>query len=670
MSGPDSTKMQGSTAAGQRGFPDKLDLHLENSPLGVVGWDKDFRLSQWSPRAEQVFGWKAEELLGKSFGEWRFVYEGDRGAVDTIAEDLMSGRVRSNVSRNRNYRKDGRLIECEWYNSALFDEAGDLVSILSLVQDVTDREQAKRDVEERDRKLQKLNTALEERVRERTAELRESQQRYIAVVQTQTEMICRFRPDTTLTFVNAAYCRLLGRSEEALLGKSFLPFLPEQDREALRIQLESLAADPRPMEVEHRAVRSDGTVAYHLWVNHPVFDDSGRLVEFQSIGRDVTEKKDAEQRLKLVESAINQVKESVVITDADLDAPGPRIVYVNPAFEQITGYSAAEVIGRSPRILQGPKTDRVTLDRLKRVLRACGAFVGETVNYRKDRSEYVVEWGITPVLDDSGQPVNFVSIQRDLTERRAAEEQARRHREELAHVSRLSTMGEMASGLAHEINQPLAAITNYLQGARRRLRSGTIDQQQLDGAIERAAGQANRASEIIRRLRQFVAKRATERQEASVNELVANVLELAMPEARQHSVRLRTELAETLPGVVVDGIQIEQVLLNLIKNAIEAVAVMPANRRVVVVRSGAQPGGGVLVRVCDRGPGLTREQLDHVFDPFFTTKDGGMGMGLAISQSIVEAHGGRLWAESTQGDGAVFGVALPPGNANPRPGLG
>lgn len=248
-----------------------------------------------------------------------------------------------------------------------------------------------------------------------------------------------------------------------------------------------------------------------------------------------------------------------------------------------------------------------------------------------------------------------------IVERYRFQEQLRLHREELAHVSRLSTMGEMASSLAHQLNQPLAAIANYLRGCQRRLRSGTGDQNDLLRAMDEAASQAERAGAIVRSLRDFVAKRGPHRVPNDINQIAETAVDLVSAEAKVLGVEIRFLPTEGLPPVLADAIQIEQVILNLVRNAVEAVS-RGHGGGVVEIRTAAGPADMVAVSVRDNGPGLAAEAADKVFDSFFTTKPEGMGLGLPISRSIIEAHRGRLWVTANEDRGMTFHFTVPAGN--------
>jgi PAS domain S-box-containing protein len=251
----------------------------------------------------------------------------------------------------------------------------------------------------------------------------------------------------------------------------------------------------------------------------------------------------------------------------------------------------------------------------------------------------------------------IIGIAMDITEQVRAEEKARLHQAALAHVARLSTMGQMASAIAHELNQPLAAIAVYTQGCVQMLQAGTEKREELLDILQKVAAQAKRAGDIIRHTRTFLRKETPQRQLIDVDDLVRNAAELVAPEARRNHVTVSLLLGRKLPAAMADPIQIEQVILNLARNAIEA---MQGPERRLTFRTMARDHDTIEISIADTGPGLSPEARKHLFEEFFTTKPGGMGMGLSISRSIIEAHdGGQLWATTEPGGGTTFHLQLP-----------
>jgi two-component system sensor kinase FixL len=258
----------------------------------------------------------------------------------------------------------------------------------------------------------------------------------------------------------------------------------------------------------------------------------------------------------------------------------------------------------------------------------------------------------------SGGVPYFTGFVRDLTEHQHTQARLQELQSELVHVSRLSAMGEMASALAHELNQPLAAISNYMKGSRRLL-AGSLDPNatKIESALDRAAEQAIRAGQIIRRLRDFVSRGESEKRVESLSKLIEEAGALGLSGAREQGVQLRFSLDPEHDLVLVDRVQIQQVLVNLFRNALEAMQQAP--RRELTASNARLADDMIEVAVSDTGSGFTEDVRSNLFQTFFTTKATGMGVGLSISRSIIEAHGGRMWAESNPSGGATFRFSLP-----------
>jgi two-component system, LuxR family, sensor kinase FixL len=258
----------------------------------------------------------------------------------------------------------------------------------------------------------------------------------------------------------------------------------------------------------------------------------------------------------------------------------------------------------------------------------------------------------------SGGVPYFTGFVRDLTEQQQTQARLQELQSELVHISRLSAMGEMASALAHELNQPLAAISNYMKGSRRLLAgSNDPNRAKIENALDRAAEQAIRAGQIIRRLRDFVARGESEKRVESLSKMIEEAGALGLAGAREQGVRIRFNLDPGYDLVLVDRVQVQQVLVNLFRNALEAMA--QSTERELIASNRPVHDDMIEVSVSDTGHGFADEVEKNLFQTFFTTKDTGMGVGLSISRSIIEAHGGRMWAESNQAGGATFRFTLP-----------
>jgi PAS domain S-box-containing protein len=375
----------------------------------------------------------------------------------------------------------------------------------------------------------------------------------------------------------------------------------------------------------------------------------------------------------LLESALNCIEEGIVIIDSRLDAPGPRILFVNRGFEIMTGYRAQEAVGRSVRFLQGPRTGRDDLERLIQALRERREFQGNIANYRKDGTEYRVRLSVRPIMAADGQVTHFVAIGRNaepphqvpaefhraFTAAPEADERAKRLNDQLAHIARVNTLGDMAGRLAHELNQPLTAISNYAQGCANRLQSQQIEAAELASVLDLIRDAALRAGAIVDRLRNFVRRKGPQQVELDLRSLIQNQLALIEPEIRRSRVQIELDVADDLPRVLADESQIEQVIANLIRNALEAMADTPPEERRLSIRAAPNSSRQIEIAVSDHGHGLSAEIAQRLFEPFFSTRPLGLGMGLAISRSIVQGHGGRLWLDTGTARGACFRFTLP-----------
>jgi two-component system sensor kinase FixL len=378
--------------------------------------------------------------------------------------------------------------------------------------------------------------------------------------------------------------------------------------------------------------------------------------------RDITLRKLADERLRRSESELRLAQELANLGNYVEHLDRSEADYRSPQLCRILGSSAvAGNFGlRSLLERQVHPADRDVLDEAFRELDSpAGAFDCEYRVVLDDGTFRHLHHIAQQSRDAQGVALKHVGTIHDVTDRRQTEDEARQLQERLTHFSRLSTMGEMAAGLAHEINQPLSAIATYAQACQRFVRSPTRDDADVLEALEQISVQALRAGEVIRRLRNFVKNREVKREPVDCNRLLDDLRTLAETDARLNNVRLRIEAAPGLSTVYADPIQLQQVVLNLVRNAIDAMSEAPATRREVLLSTHERPDGEIEVIVADHGSGLAPEAADHLFNPFFTTKSGGTGLGLAISRSIVRAHGGRLWHTPNEGTGARFHFTLP-----------
>lgn len=373
-----------------------------------------------------------------------------------------------------------------------------------------------------------------------------------------------------------------------------------------------------------------------------------RLLRAQLQALETTQ--DLREREAHLRSILDTVPDAMVVIDEQAIMQS-----FSSAAERLFGYSAEEVLGQNIRKLM-PSPYRENHDGYMERYRKTGVqrIIGigrVVVGERKDGSTFPMELSVGEMR--SGNKRYFTGFIRDLTERQETEARLQELQSELIHISRLTALGEMASTLAHELNQPLTAIANYLKGSRRLIDNNVGNMPgKVRDAIEKAGEQALRAGQIIRRLRDFVARGESERGIENLLKLIEEASALAMVGVKERDVRARFNFDPRATLVLADKVQIQQVILNLIRNAIEAMET--SKHRELVVTTEQQDGGMVVVSVGDTGPGIAHEIANQLFQPFTTTKRTGLGIGLSISRTIVEAHGGRIWVEPRPGGGAIF----------------
>ena len=339
------------------------------------------------------------------------------------------------------------------------------------------------------------------------------------------------------------------------------------------------------------------------------------------------------------------------------------ITFWNKGAEERYGWSREEAVGKVSHeivgtVFPGPLSD------INAELTRTGRWEGELIHARRDGTQLVTasRWALQ--RDEQGNPVAVLETNNDITERKRAEEALQKVQTELTHVTRVMTLGELTASIAHEVNQPLSAIVTNGNACLRWLGGAQPNFGEARLAVGRIIKDSYRASEVISRIRTLVKKTPPRNDWVDLNDVIHEVFALAQSEARRNHVYMKLQLGSDLPGVFGDRVQLQQVILNLIINGLEAIAKAKEGPRELSVRSTLDSSGNLLVSVSDSGEGLSDGNLDHVFDAFFTTKPDGMGMGLAISRTIIESHGGRIWATPNSPRGAVFQFTIPAGNEN------
>jgi PAS domain S-box-containing protein len=462
-----------------------------------------------------------------------------------------------------------------------------------------------------------------------------------------------------ITFVNAAFCRMTGFDESELVGiKPPYPYWPPEEHERLQHNIDTALAGKAPAAgFEMRIMRKNGERFYVRLYFSPLIDTNGQQIGWMASMNDITEPKrvrvELERAHERFETVIDGLDSAVHVADVQTG----EILFANRAFQNIFGFDS---VGRDSALVTAacrpttgwlhPDPAALSADELP-----CELFDGEIQHTLSGHWYHLHERAIRWV---DGRTVR-VQIAADITDKKHIDEVNLQQQKRLEQTSRLITMGEMASSLAHELNQPLSAIANYCAGCVKRMQAGNYRIDDLLAAMQKASDQAERAGKIIRRMRDMVKKGDPNRQPIALAELVDETRAFADIEAQRTGTQIIVNLPENLPNIVVDRIMIEQVLLNLVKNGIEAMNDVPFERRQLTLQARVVDERMLEVAVADHGHGLADEDMEKIFAPFYTTKAEGMGIGLAICRSIIEFHQGRLWATPRREGGTVFHFTVP-----------
>ena len=477
-------------------------------------------------------------------------------------------------------------------------------------------------------------------------------------------MVLAVDTNGNITMINRQGLDILAANEDEVLGRNFFQlFIPEDFRKSVLDQFKNLVSSDQ----EDDALRVDegwvetrtGQRRFIQWRNKKMRDGHGRIIGVLGAGEDITERRRIEGQLRQAEEELRLTFQHAPIGMATLDLEG-HILSVNQSLCSMLGFTDTQLLGLAMQEIIHPDDRAVALGLLRQLLGGEIEYVRHEKRYF--RSDHSVMHGIVRyslIRDPRGRPLMFVAQIVDRTEQIQAELEVRQHRERLAQVSRLGTMGEMAAGIAHELNQPLTAISNYVQACQRLVGDEAIEKDEVQQILGKVGDQARRAGMVIQGLRRFVKSRAVTRQATSISRVVRDVMMLAELDCRAHGIPISSSSDDDLPKVQGDPIQLQQVLLNLIRNAVDAMAESDNKQKGITMTASVKAPDEVTISVIDHGTGISAENGRKLYDPFFTTKKDGMGMGLALSRSIVEAHGGRLAYTDNPDGGTIFSMTLP-----------
>ena len=499
----------------------------------------------------------------------------------------------------------------------------------------------------------------EERIRQDERELG-------TAIETIPALVLSFLPDGTVDFVSHRWLDYVGLSREEMFStrKPLSPTLggawqstnhPDDLDRALN-KWQAALATGEPLELETRYRRADGQYRWFLVRSVPLRDEIGKIVKWYATYVDIEERKQAEDKLRRSEAYLAEAQRVSHTGSWAVNVATGEVTHSSEEASRLFGFDPA----RGAPSMQEFR-ERVHPEDRDRSREAFDRAIGEQTDYEMDYRAVLPDGTIKylhtighPAFNAAGDLVEYVGTSMDVTERRQAEDSVRQAQAELAHIARVSTMGEMAASIAHEVDQPLSGVVINANACLRFLRSAPPNLDEVRDGLQAIARDGQRASDVVARIRALARRTVTEKGPVDINEVIREVVALAEGEVRSSRARLRTELAGDLPRVLGDRVELQQVVLNLLLNGLDAMHAVEGRPRELVISTQREASDGVRVAVQDSGSGIDPQFADRIFEAFYTSKRDGLGMGLSISRSIVEQHGGRLWAVPNDGPGTTF----------------
>lgn len=466
-----------------------------------------------------------------------------------------------------------------------------------------------------------------------------------------------------ITNINLTGAGILGKVRANIIGLPFTTWLEKNSVDVFRKHLRKIFKSEIKISDELQIKNEDGKLLeVRIESMRSNFNTSSDFecpgdLECRSVILDITESNCIKNKLLLQARQLKLITDALPVLIAYIDA-NEKHIFANKIYTSSFELSTDKIIGSSASDVWGLST----YNEIKKYLKL--ALAGQLVSFEMELPLSDINkkyFHTTLIPDDDGvtQVYGVIVLIGDITDRLAIESIDRKRLLEIAHITRLSTMGEMTTEIAHELNQPLAAISIYSDACRRMIMTGNEPQSKIIECLSDISIQAERASDVIRRIREFISKKELHSAKHAINRIVEEALELLKVEIRTHNVRLKLILTGNIPEILIDKILIEQVIFNLVRNALEAMDEIDQSRRLLIIESSSSNINEIQISVDDAGPGLSTATIKHIFEPFITTKKDGMGMGLTISHSIIEAHHGRIWATQNEHGGTTFTFTLP-----------
>ncbi|PYK32933.1 MAG: hypothetical protein DME54_14380, partial [Verrucomicrobia bacterium] len=604
-----------------------VSLAANAANLGLWFWnirdDKLWVTEQW----RRLFGFAESEPV--SFDRvLQFVHPEDRERMKQRVQHMLEHGGGDHESEYRITRPDGSTRWIAGYGGVELDEHGKPAFARGVSRDITKRKIAEE-------------------------ELRESEGRFRAVADAAPVLIWMSGPDKLCNFFNKGWLEFTGRAIDQELGSGWTEGVHAEDRHRC-VGVYKRAFDARePFTMEYRLRRSDGEYRWVLVSGTPRFAADGAFLGYIGSCIDITERKLAEEKFQLV---LDAAPNAMIMVDS-----AGVINFANASATTVFGYSLSELIGCDIETLV-PERFRDRHPEHRKVFfsqpsnRAMGAG-RDLFGRRKDGSEFPVEIGLNPIRTAQGLFVLASVV--DISARKFAEAEALQHQAQLGHLSRVAVLGELAASITHELNQPLSGIVSNASAGERFIDRGDCNISELRDLLADIVADGRRAGDVIRTFRGMIKKGDPTRQRLNLNDLVMNVVRMLKSDAMLRSCELEAMLDPNLPAIGGDPTQMQQVLLNLVINAFDAMRATPVPHRKVVITTERNADGAICTSVRDYGCGISEEARERLFDHFFTTKAEGLGMGLGIVRSIVESHGGTVAAENVEGGGARFSFSIP-----------
>ncbi|MEO7934071.1 MAG: PAS domain S-box protein [Chthoniobacterales bacterium] len=608
----------------------KLNLHIQQTALGVIEWNQNFEITEWNPAAERIFGFSKEEAIGK-LGQELIVPENVRENVAKVWGKIVD-TVEPVRSINENITKNGDRIVCEWFNTPLADKKGHVIGAASLVQDVTLRESIKESV-------------------------RESEEKFRSVIESSPMGIqiyeMRDGEDLILIGANPAAQNFMGFENEAVLGKTIEEAFPALSGTEIPRMYRRAAGEGKASWTDQ--VLYDGgelRAAYEVNAFQTV---PGKMV---AMFLDVTERRRTEQALRLRDKAMEAISQGIVIMARHPDGSFP-IIYANPAFEKITHYTHDQLLGQNWRVLTGSESEISEVEAIEKAIIREQPVSVEMRSYRQDGTIFQSAISLSPIVDADGRVSHYVAVYTDITSIKKLETQFRQSQ-------KMEAIGRLAGGVAHDFNNLLTAIIGYNDINLSMIERDTMLSRN-SAEIQKAA---ERAASLTGQMLAFSRQQNLQPTRVALNKSIGGMYQM-LARLIGETIEIRTLLDDSLADIKAGSSQIEQVILNLAINARDAMpeggvlSIRTANVTVgpdlVADIPGIIPGDYVLLSLSDNGTGMDDHTKEHLFEPFFTTKEKGKGtgLGLATCYGIITQSNGYVAVHSKLGRGSTFDVYFP-----------